>query len=68
MSAIVFYLFSVVLFGLGTLCLRKTSPYSRAGGTSYEKKMTRKVIGEIIMVAAALSFGLAILTQFFSDF
>jgi len=68
MTAFLFYFFSVVLFGVGTLCLRKTSPYSRAGDTNYGRKMTRKVIGEIIMVAAALTLGLGILTQFFSDF
>jgi hypothetical protein len=65
MAAIFFYVLSLILFGLGVLLLRKTSPYSRAGGLKYERKMRRKVIGVILLIAAVLAFGLALLCQFY---
>jgi O-antigen/teichoic acid export membrane protein len=64
MTAIFFYILSVVLFGLGALLMRKTSPYSRTGGIKYERKMRRKTIGVILLLAALLAFGLAVLCQF----
>jgi hypothetical protein len=68
MITIVFYLGAVGLFGLGALLLRKTSPYSRVGGIRYERKRTRKIVGAILLIAAALLLGLGLLNEFFSSF
>ena len=66
--ALTFYLGAAALFGLGALCIRKTSPYSKVGGTTYERRRTRRVIGEILLIAGALLLGLGLLSQFFSSF
>jgi hypothetical protein len=63
-----FYLGSLGLFVLGGLLIRKTSPYSRSGGTKYERRRRRKIAGEILLIAGALLLGLAILSQFISGF
>jgi uncharacterized membrane protein len=68
MITILFYLGAAGLFGLGAFLVRKTSPYSRVGGTQYERKRKRKIIGAILLIAAALLLGLGLLNQFFSNF
>jgi len=68
MMALMFYLGSLGLFVLGSLLIRNTSPYSRSGGTEYERKRTRKIVGEILLIAGALLLGLAMLSQFASSF
>lgn len=68
MRILIFYLGALGLFGLGALLLRKTSPYTRKGGAKFERRMKRRTLGEIFLIAGALLFGLAVLTQFFSSF
>ena len=64
----VLYVGAVGLFVVGALCIRHTSPFSRAGGTNYERKKQRKIVGEILLIAATLLLGLAMLSEFISSF
>jgi hypothetical protein len=68
MITIMFYLGALGLFGLGSLLIRHTSPYSRSGGAKYERKRTRKIVGVILLIAGVLLLGLGVLRQFFSSF
>jgi hypothetical protein len=68
MKTLMFYLGALGLFSLGSYLIRKSSPYTRSGGTKYERRVKRKVLGEILLIAAALLLGLAVLSQFFSGF
>ncbi len=67
MSTFLLYIGSAVSFGLGALLMRKTSPFSRVGGTKFERRMKRKILGEILMVAAFLLLGLGLASQFSSS-
>ena len=64
----VLYVGAVGLFVVGALCIRHTSPFSRAGGTNYERKKQRKIVGEILLIAGALVLGMAVLAQLASSF
>jgi hypothetical protein len=65
MTAIFFYLLALGLFGLGLLLIRHTSPYSREGGSRFEWKMRRRLIGEVLILASILALGLAVVNQLF---
>jgi hypothetical protein len=67
MSPIMFYLVAVALFGLGALLIRNTDPHESSGGDRYAARMRRRLAGKISMVAATLSLGLGIMTQFYSS-
>lgn len=60
---IVFYLGALVFCGLGALCLRNTSPYSRAGGDQFVKRGKRKMLGYLLFVVAFFSLGMAVIAQ-----
>jgi hypothetical protein len=62
-----YYIGAIGFFSLGALCIRNTSPHSRVGGTVYERRKTRKIVGEILLIAGALMLGMAFLSQFFSS-
>jgi hypothetical protein len=68
MNPILLYIGALGLFGLGSLLIRNTSPYSRLSGPEHKKRRKRKIAGEILLIAAVLLFGLAILAQFTSSF
>ena len=63
MNIIMFYLGAVVLCGLGSLCLRNTSPYTRAGGAKFEKRGKRRLIGYLLFVVAGMSLIMALIAQ-----
>jgi hypothetical protein len=65
MTATIFYILALGLFGLGLLLLRHTSPYSREGGSRFEWQMRRRTIGEILILASFLALGLAVVNQIF---
>jgi len=67
MKTLIFYLGALALFALGSLVIRMTSPYTRAGGIKFERRMVCRTLGELVLIAGALLLGLAILTQFFSS-
>jgi O-antigen/teichoic acid export membrane protein len=67
MMILIFYLGALGLFGLGALLIRKTSPYTRKGGIKFERRMKRRTLGAVLLMAGALLLGLAVLTQFFSS-
>ena len=50
--------------GLSLGLLRRTSVYSRSGGSAYEWKQFRKVIGTIFLIAAVLFLFIAVVSQF----
>ena len=62
-----FYLGALGLFVLGSLLLRNTSPYSRVGGVTYDKRRKRRSIGVILLFAGAILLGIAVLRQFVSS-
>jgi len=63
MNTIAFYLGAVALSILGLLCLRHTSPYTRAGGDKFEKRGKRRLIGYLLFVVAGLSLIMALIAQ-----
>jgi hypothetical protein len=63
MDTIGFYLGAVLLCVLGSLCMRNTSPYTRAGGEKFEKRGKRRLLGQLLLVIAGLCLGVAIITQ-----
>jgi uncharacterized membrane protein len=65
---IIFYLGAGGLFVLGVLCMWHTSPYTRAGGNTYERRRTRRIAGVLLLIAGAIILGLGALNQFFSGF
>lgn len=64
---LIFYLGAVVFSGLGALLLRHTPLYTRVGGSKYERRMMRRTLGVIVLVAGAWLLGLVVLRQFTSS-
>ena len=63
MNPIVFYLGAGALTGLSVKLFKETSPYSRTGGSEYEKRRSRRLAGKLLLVAAAFSLGIGLLAQ-----
>ena len=66
MSPTTLFLAAFVMFSLGALALRKTSPYSQLGGTRIERRRTRKSMGMLLCLAALFLLSIAALSQFVS--
>jgi hypothetical protein len=64
MNPIMMYLGALGLFGLGSLLIRNTAAYSRLSSAEYQKRKKRKIAGQILLIAAVLLFGLAMVAQF----
>jgi hypothetical protein len=58
-----FYLGAIGL-GLAPFFFRNTSPYSRSGGSEYEKKRLRRMIGIVVLVMAGLLLMFALAGEF----
>jgi hypothetical protein len=67
MNVIGLYLGAVGLFCLSAILIRHTDPRTTSGGADYEMRQKRKLIGNVVIVVGIFFFGLAVLTQFFSD-
>jgi hypothetical protein len=67
MNTIMFYLGALALFGLSTVLIGETSPYSRSVGPTFERKRKRRLVGQIVLVMATLSLGIGVLAQFVSS-
>jgi hypothetical protein len=63
MNPVVFYLAACALFGFSAMLLRRTSPYSRCGGAAYEKRRIRRLVGEILIIAATIVVAVGIIAQ-----
>jgi hypothetical protein len=63
MNVIVCYVGAVGLYGMGALCLRHTSPYSRAGGDHYLRRDRRRLIAMVMLVAATLCLATGLMIQ-----
>ena len=63
MSTIAFYLGALLIFILGCLSLKNTSPYTRAGGAKFEKRTKRKLLGLLLIVVAGIFLVMAIIAQ-----
>ena len=61
-----FYLGSLVLFGLSVTLIRGASPYSRLGCLAYEKKRKHRLVGQILLIMAMLALGIGVVSQFVS--
>jgi len=61
MTEIVFFLGALIFGGLGALCLKNTSPYTRAGGEKFEKRGKRKLLAYLFFVIAGMSLIVAII-------
>ncbi len=59
----IFYCAAAGLFALAIVCLNGTSVYSTVGGSDYERRRTRRTVGIILLIAAALLLGVAIVGQ-----
>ena len=68
MNTMVFYLGSSALLGLAAILIRGTSPFSPTAYYAYESKRKRWLIGVILLIMAAFSFGIGALSQFFSSY
>jgi uncharacterized membrane protein len=66
MMTLMFYLGAITLFGLGSLFIRHTSPYTRKGGAEYEKRKKRRLIGVALLIVAAFILVIGLLSQFSS--
>jgi hypothetical protein len=58
-----FYIGAAVLGGLAIILLRETSPYTRSGGSEFEKRQLRRILGTVLSLIALLCLGLALVTQ-----
>jgi hypothetical protein len=68
MNPVTFYIGAAALFGMSVFFLRRTSPYSRCGGTEYERKQLRKLIGEILLISAVMLIGVGVVTELASAY
>jgi hypothetical protein len=66
MNTIWFYLAAFVLYGLGTFCIRNTSPFTRAGGAKYLRREKRRLVGKILLILAILSLVIGLISQILS--
>ncbi len=62
MAALLLFVVSCVLLGLGGLLKRGTSPYTRIGGDAYNRRRKRKVIADIFLIAGGIVFVMALLS------
>ena len=58
------FIVGLVLLVLSVFLIRGTSPYSSCGGTKYERRRQRRLVGILIMVIAILITIFGLLTQF----
>jgi hypothetical protein len=58
-----FYPTTLVLLALGAALRWDTDPFTQCGGDTYQRKRMRRLIGEILLLTAALSLGIAILSS-----
>jgi len=65
---LMFYLGALGLFVLGGFLLKRTSPYTRVGGAKFERRMLRRTVGIIVLIAATMVLVLAVLSEIVSDF
>ena len=56
-----------MLVVLGGLLIRKTSLHTRKGGTKFERRMMRRTLGEMLLIAAVLLLTIGLLRQFLSN-
>ena len=56
-----------MLVVLGGLLIRKTSLHTRKGGTKFERRMMRRTLGEMLLIAAVLLLTIGLLRQFLSS-
>ena len=63
MITLMFYFGALGLFALGALLIRRTSPYTRSGGVKLERRMKRRLVAQILLIAGALLFGMAVVSQ-----
>ena len=63
MKGLVFYLGAATLGAAGTLCLRRTNPYSRVGGEGYLRRDRRRSIGRMLFFAAGICLAMALIIQ-----
>jgi O-antigen/teichoic acid export membrane protein len=63
-KAIVPYVLAFGLLGIGGFMMRHTSRYSRTGGEEFERRMKRRVIGIVLVIAGIMFLCLAVLNQF----
>jgi hypothetical protein len=54
---------SAVLFGVGSLFMKNTHPYSGPKYEPFESKQQRRRIGTVLYVLASLMFGIAVLVH-----
>ena len=66
MNIMMFYLGALALFGLSAILIRDTSPFSRMGCATYERKRRRWLMGVILLIMATLALGIGMLAHFFS--
>ena len=64
MAAFLLFLVAFALFGLGWLLKRRTSPYTRVGGDAYTRRRKRKLIADIVLIAAGIVLAMALLSAF----
>ncbi len=62
---ILFYLAAMVLFGLGAVFIKSSSPYSRSSA-KIEGRMERRNAGQTLFAIGILSLGMGFVTQFYS--
>jgi len=66
MNAIGLYLGGLGLFCLAALLIRNTDPHLTKGGSHYEVRKQRRLVGNVLIVVGLFLVGLGVLTQFFS--
>jgi hypothetical protein len=62
-----FYLGSLALFGLSITLIKGASPYSQSSCIAFEKKRKHRLVGQVLLVMAALTLGIGILAQLVSS-
>jgi O-antigen/teichoic acid export membrane protein len=63
MKVIIPYLVALAMLGLGAFLMKHTSRYSRTGGEEFERRMKRRVIAIVLLIAGVMFLGLAVLNQ-----
>jgi hypothetical protein len=67
MNPLAIYLGALGLFGFGSIFIRNTNCYSRTNGAKNERKRKRKILGELLLIAAIVLLVLAVVTQMVSS-
>jgi hypothetical protein len=63
MNGICFYL-GLGLLGLSAFFIKGTSPYSSSGGSRYERRRQRRLVGMVLLVMAVLLSAFGMLIQY----